>query len=138
MGDMGMGGILGMGDMGMGVYWGYREVIHAYALFIFSFTYIYTSLFMAAPTPTPTPTLTLPQIQFLNHFLYSKPPSFRNPNTLFRALQKPPHFYTFNLLHLSFPLITLYTRRGFGKLKPNKPYIMYIRTQTFRIYSLKQ
>ena len=64
---------------------------------------------MAAPTPTPTPTLTLPQIQFLNHFLYSKPPSFRNPNTLFRALQKPPHFYTFNLLHLSFPLIRVYT-----------------------------
>lgn len=93
---------------------------------------------MAAPTPTPTPTLTLPQIQFLNDFLYSKPPSFHNPNTLFRALQKPPHFHTFNLLHLSFPLITLYTRRGFGKLKPNKPYIMYIRTQTFRIYSLKQ
>ena len=93
---------------------------------------------MAAPTPTPTPTLTLPQIQFLNDFLYSKPPSFRNPNTLFRALQKQPHSHTFHLLHLSLPLIRLYTHRGFGKLKPNKPYIMYIRTQTFRIYSLKQ
>ena len=93
---------------------------------------------MAAPTPTPTPTLTLPQIQFLNDFLYSKPPSFRNPNTLFRALQKPPHFYTFNLLHLSLPIIRLYTRHADGKLKPNKPYIMYIRTQTFHIYSLKQ
>ena len=87
---------------------------------------------MAAPTPTPTPTLTLPQIQFLNDFLYSKPPSFHNPNTLFRARQKPPHFHTFNLLHLSFPLITLYTRllykqqlpktRG-SKLRPPPPTI---------------
>ena len=93
---------------------------------------------MAAPTPTPTPTLTLPQIQFLNRFLYSKPTSFRNPNTLFRALRTPQHYHTFHLLHLSLPIIRLYTAHESGKLKPNKPYIMYIRTQTFRIYSLKQ
>ena len=61
------------------------------------------------PTPTPTPTLTLPQIQFLNNFLYGKPPSFRNPNTLFKALHKLPHIHTYNKLHLSLTLLKLYT-----------------------------
>ena len=57
-----------------------------------------TTTTTTTPTPTPTPTLSLPQIQFLNRFLYSKPHSFRNPNTLFHALRTPTHFH--NLFHL--------------------------------------
>ena len=58
-----------------------------------------------------TPKLNFNQIQFLNHFLYGKPTSFRNPNTLFKALHLQPHITaSFNKLHLSLPLLHLYTR----------------------------
>jgi hypothetical protein len=46
-----------------------------------------------------THTLSLPQIQFINHFLYSKPPSFRNPHTLFHYIRLKPQFKS---LHLHF------------------------------------
>ena len=52
--------------------------------------------------------LTLAQIDFLNKFLANKPQSFRNPKTLFNALQKPPFYRNFNELKLSFPHLTLY------------------------------
>ena len=68
------------------------------------------------PTPTPTPThthtLSLPQIQFINHFLYSKPHSFHNPHTLYNKIQ---HTHSFKSLRLDYHLIKQYTNLLYKK-----------------------
>ena len=46
-----------------------------------------------------THTLSIPQIQFLNISIANKPPSFRNPYTLFRYIRTLPLFKS---LHLDF------------------------------------
>jgi len=56
---------------------------------------------------TPTHTLSLPQIKFINHFLYSKPHSYTNPHTLFNYIRLKPLFKS---LHLDFYLIKQYTQ----------------------------
>ena len=94
----------------------FHSLPHPFFYFIFLFFFLFyiyihsLRLFtFMQPPPTPSPILTLPQIQFLNNFLYSKPHSFRNPNTLFKALHVHPYIHTFNKLHLSLPLLRLYS-----------------------------
>jgi hypothetical protein len=48
-------------------------------------------------THTHTHTLSLPQIQFINNFLYSKPHSLRNPHTLIKSIRLTPHFKSLTL-----------------------------------------
>ena len=54
----------------------------------------------------PTTTLSLQQIHFLNHFIANKPPSFRNPHTLYNNIL---HTHSFKSLSLDFTLIKQYT-----------------------------
>ena len=82
-------------------FFSFFSLLHIYTFTSHSFTFM---------KPT-TPKLNFKQIQFLNNFIYGKPHSFRNPNTLFQALHLQPHITaSFNKLHLSLPLLQLYTR----------------------------
>ena len=73
-----------------------------YTLYHFSFyflfyIYIHSLLILLILLMQPTHTLSLPQIQFINQFLYSKPHSYTNPHTLFNYIRLKPLFKSLTL-----------------------------------------
>ena len=102
-------------------------------LHIYTFTFTFTSFLLLMQPHT----LSLPQIHFLNQAIANKPPSIRNPYALLKYINTLPSFKSLYIdadrspyyIYQSVTSIYNYIISEYKKLKPDKAYIQYIRTQ---------